>query len=521
MIKCDDHRACILHKQLPIYPPMKQKTLYFLVASLLITSLMLSCNKRELMPDPIITDYVLIQGDTIKTRIESTFGKIKDMNPMRIMRFVVGDTVMTYKKPQLHAKPNFKPNLLILKNNEDPELRGKPLRMVTIGGSLTAGVRDGGYFNEGIETSYPNLIARQMGIEFKQPYFPDIDYNGTGRKVLSTTNPTGGPVPKFKDVKNNLALKNIKDDSYDLPKATGIIDNYGFPFTGIAPIWHGNLELDLFDFQKDNTKTLLKFQASKPYLFRFKREAFDKDLRKQITANNYDLLLIELGFDDFINSFNEIGGTGISTGLGTDFIKDILNSYTKDKKTKVCLSNLPDFLNGPYINMITLNQIKNSTNNTPFYWDNGSISNVLNENSRFIPNSEIDSLSNSKVSLALKPGIKPNKELGSNSIYPNPFAKLINGKTQYDIKIEELAKESGYALADLRGLYQKIYTGKYFEDGIFIDPKWPNGNFFSSDGIFPSALGQAVIANEFIRALNATYKSDIPFIKVSEYASKK
>lgn len=146
---------------------MTQNIKYMLLATLLLTASMISCNPDELNPDLPNVEFVVIDGDTVRTRKENNFGIVNDKTPNRNLRSVIGDTIVMYKKPFLHKQPRTKPNLNVLKNNIDPDLKGKPLRMIAIGGSLTAGVRDGGYFNEGIETSYPNLIARQMGIEFK------------------------------------------------------------------------------------------------------------------------------------------------------------------------------------------------------------------------------------------------------------------------------------------------------------------------------------------------------------------
>ena len=154
--------------------------------------------------------FSLVAGDTVKTRVEKNFKEFKKNDASAKNFLIVGDTVVTYKEPKLHTPPAKKADLSKLKNNDDPDLKGKPLRMVAIGGSLTAGVRDGGYFNEGIMTSYPNLIARQMGISFEQPLFDAADYNGYGRKTRTSFNPTGGPVPKFKEVSNNSGVDNIE-----------------------------------------------------------------------------------------------------------------------------------------------------------------------------------------------------------------------------------------------------------------------------------------------------------------------
>ncbi len=184
----------------------------------------------------------------------------------------MGDTIITYKEPKLHTPPAKDPDLSKLKNNEDPDLKGKPLSMVAIGGSLTAGVRDGGYFNEGILTSYPNLIARQMKLKkFEQPLFEPSDYNGFGRKVHTSFNPTGGPVPKFNEVSNNSGVEatvettgafdkgKVQNISLKKYKTSQSIDNWAVPNLWISALtpetWFNSYD---WEFDIKTNKSLIQ-----------------------------------------------------------------------------------------------------------------------------------------------------------------------------------------------------------------------------------------------------------------------
>lgn len=52
------------------------------------------------------------------------------------------------------------------------------------------------------------------------------------------------------------------------------------------------------------------------------------------------------------------------------------------------------------------------------------------------------------------------------------------------------------------------------DDGITVNSSWAReGNFFSADGIYPTAFGQAVIANEVIKTLNKHYGLEIPLLQ--------
>jgi len=158
---------------------------------LILTSfalLFVSCNTEITEVTPVENkDFSVINGVTIKTEIFSELQQIKAQDPVTKNYALLGDTVIIYKNPSINTVSGVVPDLKSLKSVND----NKPLRMIAIGGSLTAGVRDGGYFNEGILTSYPNLVARQMQIDFKQAYFDDNSFNGFGRKVPTTTPQAG------------------------------------------------------------------------------------------------------------------------------------------------------------------------------------------------------------------------------------------------------------------------------------------------------------------------------------------
>ena len=58
---------------------------------------------------------------------------------------------------------------------------GREPVMMVIGEARAAGYRDGGLYRQGQLTSYPNLVARQMGLaNFDQGLFSADEGNGTG-----------------------------------------------------------------------------------------------------------------------------------------------------------------------------------------------------------------------------------------------------------------------------------------------------------------------------------------------------
>ncbi len=501
---------------------------------LLISALLLGgCKTTDPIATPLLnTDYSIVDGDTVKTVVFKDYKKLKDKDPNGKNYITVGDTIVLYKEPKLHTPPAKDPDLSKLKNNDDPDLKGKPLRMVAIGGSLTAGVRDGGYFNEGILTSYPNLIARQMKLKkFEQPLFDATDYNGFGRKVRTGFNPTGGPVPKFNEVKNNSGVESVEEkETFNGKKYNDIklkkyknftnLDNLAVPY--ISPI-------ELY-FKPTIT---INGIASKSYSFSSRvsndnaniNDEKDKDVSiyRRLEYQKYDFVIMELGMDDYL----ELGPNypqPFPQTMGLLRFYEMID-FLKNKKTKGAIANIPNVLDFPYYHQVTVEQLKKGVNGQDIFVEGLGYSGKLEvsklEMGRIVfPTGLIDSLASSKVHIALKKGVDP--------FYPISFFGNFIGEKGFDFGLQRdntllttKAKEVGFALVDLYNVYKQITQGRYItDDGIRVENKI-NGNFFSSDGISPTAFGQAVIANEVIKAINAHYKMEIPLISTREYLNIK
>jgi hypothetical protein len=91
----------------------------------------------------------------------------------------------------------------------------------------------------------------------------------------------------------------------------------------------------------------------------------------------------------------------------------------------------------------------------------------------------------------------------------------------YNKWLDGIAKQNNCPIVDLHKLYSEINAGSYYtSDGVLIDPTYPGGNFYSSDSIYPTPLGQALIANEVIKVLNDHYGLPIPSISLSDFLNK-
>jgi hypothetical protein len=497
----------------------------FITAALNIVS----CNPKELLRPGLESYSISTVGDTtVKNRddkaIKNKVGKYYKAGFFE--NSVVGDTVLSYNAPK-KLKPVKLPNLSIHKNNNIPELKGKAFKMVAAGSNLMQGMRDGGIFNEGMLTSYPNLIANQMGIDFNNPLFDAIDFNGSGKKVFTNSNPTAGPVAKQKGVVNNLGYDIIKDVNsgifYEytrLKKFKGLTDNY------LVKINNDQVSPD------ENSQRIIQAQTDVSI-------GIYGNLIGGLNNGNkkFDFILFENGLQDIINGQSFANGqfskyvlsdlqkikvnTKFDYNSGTPF--DVINSselyssifkfLVSQQLNRGIIINCPDLEDLPYYRTNYLPQIKKIE-------ETFKVNTGLSQFVLVLGNQQIDSLLSPRVNINSKPFIDQrivNNNVGSY-LTQNDLNRIRNVTQLKNENSKILSQYANMPIFDINIFYKNILKGLVITaDGIKVDAKWPGGNFYSSDGVYPTAFGQAVIANEIIKIMNSFYKMDVPQITTAEY----
>jgi len=219
---------------------------------------------------------------------------------------------------------------------------------------------------------------------------------------------------------------------------------------------------------------------------------------------------------------------------------------------KVVIASIPSITDLPYFNIVNFNEIRKinkSELDIAIREINGIDYPILGvpNGSIMIPNALADSLLNPNIPATQKRGLSYKTPLNINEVYLYDKVKLnipatqkrgLSYKTPLNINevylydkvkllldnlnnqnevINSQAKLINCPVVDLYSLFKKIAKNEYIsDDGIKVTQQ----NFFSSDGIFPSAFGQAIIANEYIKTINTFYKTNIPLIQTAYYLNK-
>jgi lysophospholipase L1-like esterase len=129
---------------------------------------------------------------------------------------------------------------------------------------------------------------------------------------------------------------------------------------------------------------------------------------------------------------------------------------------------------------------------------------------------------------SLPVGIDTTQPFGLHPQNPFPDAYVLdpdeitvsnNAVASYNSIIAGLANTFGFALADVNALLNGIRASDFTTgtniDGINFKTTYVQGGLFSLDGVHPTSQGQAIIANEFIKAINSKFGASIPRIDVS------
>jgi len=94
---------------------------------------------------------------------------------------------------------------------------------------------------------------------------------------------------------------------------------------------------------------------------------------------------------------------------------------------------------------------------------------------------------------------------------PEEQLAVTTATAAYNATIEALAQQYDIAFVDIDAFYTLVETeGVQLSDGSVVTAEYATGGAFSLDGVHPSPRGYALVANEFIKAIEAKYGAVLP-----------
>lgn len=395
---------------------------------------------------------------------------------------------------------------------------------VAIGNSITAGYQSGSLYEDAQMYSYPNLIAKQVGTEFIQPI---ISNPGTvGRMEIKSLNPF-------------TITYNTNGGTLTNPTAP-YYNNFGVPGIVLADVLSATSMINSF--------------SKSPFLdliLRGKGTIYSQI--KDLSGKKPTFITIWIGNNDVLG-FATSGG--VKPTLPTDpnvfgFLYSALADSIASIGAKVVVANIPDVTAIPFFTTVgpAIAQKLSSLGITGMYYQlhghySGSVIPVsalanfnvlitlLGQNYAGLigtPTGKFYKDNNVDITPLIAGGILDTTKLfGLDPKNPWPDALILdaseittakNATSAYNNYIAGLANSKGFGLVDINSIFNQIrsndFAGGTVYDGVVFTTTYITGGLFSLDAVHPSNQGHAIVANEFIKVINAKWGAKIPLINVS------
>jgi len=105
----------------------------------------------------------------------------------------------------------------------------------------------------------------------------------------------------------------------------------------------------------------------------------------------------------------------------------------------------------------------------------------------------------------------------SDVLTATEFAAIITRVTEYNAAINAAAASHGFPVADIKGLWDRVYaTGGLHAGPVTITAAPISGGFFGYDFFHPTDLGYLLVANEYIKTINSAYDTEIPLAGIAQ-----
>ena len=394
---------------------------------------------------------------------------------------------------------------------------------VALGSSMTAGYSNGALYYDAQQNSYANILAEQFkligGGEFK---IPNVSQSSIG---MGNANNAPSILGNRTDCQGVVSLGPVKIATQgDASVFTNIYSSQG-SFNNMAVPDAKVIDMEVNGY-------------ANPFYQRMSSSASSSILSDAI-AKNPTFFSVNLGLQDVLKYTLKGGAsdsiTPIAGTIGVGFEASINNVIDKlmANGAKGVVTNIPSIKTMAYFNTIAWNALKldaaTATNLSNFYanldstkfyeGDNGFI--IMDSNNPFLGFRQAVAGEYILLNVPLD-SVKCHK-WGSLIPIPDRYSLTLSeinaietAITNYNTILRNIASSKGLAFVDVNALFSKVKSG-FIYNGVTVNAAFVSGGAYSLDGLNLTARGNALLANEFIKAINSTYQSSIPEVDAMRY----
>lgn len=413
--------------------------------------------------------------------------------------------------------------------NPDPQ-RGECdfSRYAAIGGNYVAGYQDGALSTYGQFRCFPALMGNQF---FNYVCGQTLSQNlidgslGWNSKPWESWYVGESHLGWRTDCEGTVSLGPLKD-SLSLSQAAQLYANPGFYYGGQFGIPFATTA-ELLDPALGNAPV----GNTNPYYYRIASNPGTSTVLGDAVNFNATFFTAWLGMEDIYN-YARNGGEGttiMSSAQFSVYLDTILGAMTANG-AKGVIANIPDFRYMPYYTLIPWNGAKLTASKADSLNDIYDVSGLTHirfheGNNGFVMNDPLAPFGvrqirrNEYITLGLPlDSVRCNFMGILFSTLPDRYvldstevAFLDQSIAAYNAVIAQKAAQYNLAFVDANSFFRSVHTGMLW-DGVEFNTTFVSGGFFSLDGYHPNQKGYALLANEFVYAINAKYGATVPTI---------
>ena len=438
---------------------------------------------------------------------------------------------------------------------------------VAFGNSLTAGYADNALYYDGQIVSFPNLLAEQMeevgGGDFVQPLVDPssvgIGSDGNARLILNAENGELSPVPAAEQGDLSIFTTSVAAEgpfnNMGVPGATSqtaVFPGYGNPANG-----DGNYN---------------------PFFTRMTTDPADASMLSDAVAQNPSFFTVFIGNNDVLG-YATAGGANATITPVSEFSAayDMIIDAFMANDAKGAVANIPDVTTTPFFTYIPWNALEleeeeaNQLNggielmlmslglskeelaemgiilpefeegaNPLFVYDENpenllgvremqegelvllTAQSRLMEIQQTFANAEelLQEIGDALAQMdfeAVKTGMRKLALKDENALTYDEVEEIQEATENFNQKIKSVAQQNDLAHVDVNAFLTKVKNEGFMLNGREITPEFVTGGAFSLDGIHLTPVGNVLLANEFIEAINKTYEAQLPKVDPTNY----
>ena len=407
---------------------------------------------------------------------------------------------------------------------------------ISVGNSLTEGYMDGGLYAYGQSNSYPSIIAKQVqmanaSVSFMQPmvtgngsgYIHLVYLNGQLTPIEPGDDSTAGPNPCDADPSwatwgnispdlqantySNLGIAGILlNNCVALNPTQAALNNVATGYQVISflgPSYIGNPYGRYLNFGSalvSNPTQYINFIRSSKATF------FTCWL-----GNNDVLAYATSGGVLQVDSVPGVGAVALNDITPpTEFTQkydSILTAFHNLGAQGVC-ATIPDVTSIPFFNTVPSYVMVNGAKQYLYITTAAGVRQATDGDFIILPEYN---------------AVKAGQGLYASNPVPNAMVldafevdsvEVATGA--YNASIKSIAASFGYPVIDMHSFLSSL-NSSITVDGVTFTRQFIQGAAFGLDGVHPTAIGYALIANQFIAAINANYGATIPPANISNY----